>query len=229
MATPPKLDIEILKNNPNAKVIIGLGGAGEDKNWVSGFITQEHTMQGGNIFNNPFENVAQQNLSQKLNVLGATANKVADVANKFLGTNIQTRFGAFSLKSVEQTATIWVSSAKPSFSLPMVFVALQPDDDVLDVVRKLNMAVFPTIDTNGLWVNAPLGYQLVGGKATKGTVIVSIGKWFRAISLLIRDVSYSISKETIKSGLPLYAQVTVAFEAYRLLSSDEVNSWFLKI
>jgi hypothetical protein len=145
-------------------------------------------------------------------------------ANAWLQQNI--------IQNVNQTVAVWNGSSKPSFSLPLMFVALNAQTDVRVPVTKLQRYTHPQFDaTNrigGLWITAPADYQASANAAPRGVVGISIGTWFHAKPLfLIKSLQVTLSKTPLKgSGLPLWAKVIIEFESYRIVSYDEAVDFF---
>jgi hypothetical protein len=220
-----QLDIENLIANPNYKVVIAFGGS----NIIQGFIQGDLKFGGGNQYNNPFESQAQQKLSDLMAKVQPAATAAA---NKFLGTNLSS--AQISIKSFDQTISSWTGSEKPKFSMTLVFIAINPDDDVTQPIRKMMKAVFPTRAAEGLLMRAPLGYgpALVNnnglpGMAVGGTIVVKVGKWFRAFGQICTKASPTISKQVIASGRPLWSSFDFEFEPYRAISYSEFTGYFI--
>lgn len=209
MATA-KLDIDALVDNPNARTIIALPGGVQ----VVGFIQNDIQISGGNDFNNPFENQAQNAINEKLQILQA-------VAGRFLGDKIR----QFTIKTVDQSALFWTGSQIPTFNLQLAFVALREGDDIRDSVEKLYSAVMPTfLDVKATsTINAPLGY-LPRGRVADGTITAQIGTWFRASRLVITNVDFTFSQETIENGSPLAAEGSIQLRPFRAISFNEFKS-----
>lgn len=215
------LDIDNLKANPNARVLISGLRRGRA---VEAFVQNPLSMVAGNDYNNPFESQAQQSLSD-------VANRAIAVSNSSLGTD----FANVSLKSFNQTINSWVGSQKPVFNVQLTFVAIDPEDNVMDDVNTIMRGVFPTrgsLGSIGTIMNAPLGYSptfntdAVSGIQVRGTVTLSIGRWFRALGLVIRTASPLYSQEVIQSGRPLYATIDCQFEPYRAISLGDFQGYF---
>lgn len=235
---PPLIDLADLVNNPLAKVSIsGLGGAP-----VVGYHHVEFSFGASNQYNNPFESEAQAKLS-------AVANKVLPAAsgalNYFTGNKGEVPSAQFSLKSFNQTIEAWTGCEKPHFPITLTFIALHPSDDVRKPMKKIMRGVMPNKGSlsgalGGLNViTAPLGYgpQLAVGQSkgnpnntvslfVAGTLVLSIGKWFKGYGLVLKEARPRISKQTIRSGLPLWCEVDCTFQPYRQLSNAEFASFF---
>jgi hypothetical protein len=226
--TTQVFDIEKVLNNPNYRVSIHLGSG--RSNIVTGYMTENIRMGGGNEWNNPFESSVQ-------NAMSEVYSKVAPILSKGMSsiTGEQETLAFTSLKSMEQTVVGWTGSKKPSFSVPLVFVATRPTDDVTDPIKKLATAVFPSEKRLGSGrigvgvTQAPLGYGVTIGQSgliPKGVVTLKIGRWFFATKQVINNVDWTFSKETIKSGLPFMATVTVDLEPFRAITLKEFFGYF---
>lgn len=213
----PNFDIDSLKSNPNAQITILLQEKDQTRvtEYVKGFIIDDVSINGANQFDNPFESSATSSLSSKLNKLIAAGNTV-------LGTE----FAQMQLKHPAQTISSWIGSSPLELSIPLIFVAIRPNDDVRQDVLKLYKTVYPSI-SNGVLIKAPLDYTINGLTATKGTVVLTIGKWLRILGLLVTSVSFTFSKEVIESGVPLYAQGSVSFMSYKMITSQDLERYFI--
>jgi hypothetical protein len=217
---------KFVTDNQNARVrIVGLGNDARtsDRSFgVEAFLADELNLSGGNDFS---EAALQQGQQENLNDLAQRLQAVAGaVAGKFGYDSIP----SFTLKTLEQSVSTWKGADRPSFSLRVLFVAVRETDDVTVQVNKLYKGVFPSFQSAGVAsvVLPPLNY-LPQGTSARGTVAVEIGKWFRATGLVIKNVSFKFSRSTLASGKPLYADGTVQFQTYRVLSYDEIQQWFL--
>ena len=61
----------------------------------------------------------------------------------------------------------------------------------------------------------------------QGTFSLKIGRWFNAVGrpFIIKDVQFEMSKEVIRTGVPLYVRATISFETYRVFPIEDVQSW----
>jgi len=196
------IETELLEN-PNYRVLINTPAG-----VVRAFVTNEFQFTAQADYNSPFE--ALLGAGEQLN-LGLAAISMATGGTQF------------QLKSLRATVATWVDSQKPSFTLPMLFVSLG-GEDIRGEVGKLLRGVYP-IGVDKL--EAPYGYAVdASGEAVKGTISVRIGKWFYARKQILRQVDVQYSRQVLNSGLPLFANVTIVFEPYRLPNADEVLSYF---
>lgn len=201
------LEIDDLKNNPNAKVVVKYWG-GEQ---VVGFITQNLTVGGASEFNNPFESAMAESATSLINKAIATGNSLMGMNKSQL-----------SLKSLEQTVSTWSGSKKPDFQIEILLLAYRNPSTVIADAKKLLRCVYPK--KAGLVVEAPLGYT-GHFNSPGGTVSVYIGKWFRAWNQIVTSVNVEFSKEVISDGTPLYARCDFHFEPWRLPDWGTVASY----
>lgn len=88
-------------------------------------------------------------------------------------------------------------------------------------------------------LTAPNGYRSVLGalqagqftrstseSGVEGTCTVTIGKWFRALNQILLSADFDISRATLPSGVPLYAEGKITFEPYRMITDEEFDSYF---
>lgn len=221
-------EIEKLAENPNYKISIHLGRG--RSNIVNGFISGPINMGGGNDWNNPFDSSVQGTMSE---VFSKVAPVVSRGVSSFSGE--QKTLAFTSLKSMEQTVLGWTGSKKPTFSIPLVFVALRPTDDVTDPIKKLAKTVFPSEEKLGSGrisvgvTKAPLGYGVTVGRGRlipTGTITVRIGRWFFAVNQVVSSFDWTFSKEVIGNGLPFMATATLGFEPFKNVTLDEFYGYF---
>jgi len=197
------LEISQLMSNRDACVLIIT-----PKDRIKGLIMNPFSFSG----NADFGTVGMMGLQQKA---GEMMSKTAAT----LGVGQQIRLEAF-----KNTLATYQGTAKPPINVSFTVVAVRPDDDVRGVVTALFKGVFPS-NKAGM-VMPP--FDLADEDPTK-LCAVSIGRWFATTrALVIKNVDPSFSKEVTPKGLPLYVQVNVALECFKLPTADEVAGWFLK-
>lgn len=95
------------------------------------------------------------------------------------------------------------------------------------------------VDVNKNLLTAPNGYKSLLGtvelgrfgrtieqSGVEGTCTVTIGKWFRALNQILLSADFDISRATLPSGVPLYAEGKITFEPYRMITDEEFDSYF---
>lgn len=208
------LDLYRLINNPYAKVKVAFDGG----DVVDSFISEDQGFTFGNKFDAPFESMGEgiSNLVSKFKT-GIGALSSADVGQAAAQMRVQ---------SVLQTILMWTGSERMSFQLKLIFVALQPRDDVRNKIRPFIDATNPIY--NGLTVTAPLKYNAVGTERAQGGASIQIGAWFRTPPFfVVRSFNPTFSRTAITGlGSPLYCIADVHFESYRMLSAPEVQDMF---
>ena len=211
------IELESIINNPRYKITVALGG----KVLASGFITSELTLNGSASYVNPLESSYQEQLSTVIAAGGAIAGNV-------LPSALVDKLPNITAKTVQQSISTYQSTAKPHFTLGMIFVAVNASDDVRRPVSRLQSTIFPSFAGVGLgdFIKPPNSYRSLGLTA-EGTLNVGVGNWFRAAYQLMTNVSFTFSKEVIESGAPLYATGSISFEPYRAVSSAEINGYLL--
>ena len=242
MATALTIDLEKVRGNANAKLIIdGFQNLNKDPNWstlLSGYVTSNTSLQMGSDYSSP-SNAIGGGASTFLNIAGKQVNRFEGAS--IGGNTVAGGITQVQLTSVFSTIQNWQGAQLFGFTLPTVFIALREADNPLEDVHKLLQAVMPTYDSFNVDVlgaknvdlagkmNAPNNYSPGNLKegGTRGTFSLQIGQWFKALDspFLIKDVSFEISKEVIASGAPLYVLANITFQTYRSYSVVDVRQW----
>ncbi|MFA5071268.1 MAG: hypothetical protein WC511_02745 [Candidatus Pacearchaeota archaeon] len=225
---PVNLFLNELKNNPNSKILIGLpgfamtGSLGSARGVLEAEIVENtnfsahagYTDPGSAVFG-PAAGAAEA---------GSKAWNIAvGLGARNYGSN--PNFAQRQIRTVHSTISTWENHKKLSFTLRLAFYATKRDVDVTGPVKILMRCCHPIKDSTGLTMIAPNYYD------TKPETLISlsIGRWFETPPLfLIENVDFSISKEIISGGLPLYAEGSVTFLAYKALFADEIVTFFKK-
>jgi len=210
------IDIEQVLANPDGRVVIN---AKEFGRGVQGWIAGDLQFGGSNSFSEPLASQQQESLNNMIA-------KFQGVLSTATGKSFEQPYSALVF---ENSNYVWSGSDRPKFTVPMFFVALRPGDDVRANVLTLFKGVFPSAsdEGKGRFMSPPLGYlPSIKGTDAKGTVQVTIGKWFQANNLVMRSVEPRFSKETVANGTPLYVELSITFEAYRVMSYNEVAQFF---
>lgn len=227
MAENTFLNLDEISKNPNNKVKIFLGINDGKNPTVEGFITSNTRLSGGNSYNTPLDNSFTDSLSSLASNASQSANNLGVTNN-----------AQFILKSQVQTVLQWSGSERFSFNVEVLFLSWKiKERNVLRPVKRLLEAVSPlstgiagvdALSLLNLQTIAPLGYTALNVKGVPvgiGLSSVSIGKWFKADQLVIKNVDLDVSKETLKDGTPLYCTATVHFETFKMLSALEVTQF----
>lgn len=156
----------------------------------------------------------------------------------------------YTIGGITETIARWQSAMKPTFAFNVMFIRLNPSDDIITPVKILLKGCLP-MDSSGEGIAkgtmiAPYGYETgfsgsaddsgssdsandVGhyeANTTKGTWNVFVGKWFKAPKLVLDSVNVNFSQQCTPDGLPLYAECQLVFETWRLLKAGELDGFF---
>ena len=214
-------------NNENLRVMIIIPPE-------TGKSPDEKSSNGDSVIYGYLENPFEVNTSLEwTDKLFGTA--YADLPNKLAG-----QFGSDTqMLTILDTMQQPITAKIPEFRFNFYVVATKKDDNPMKKVLRLYEAVFPDkIDNktvkyhwgykpNNLGDNgtSPLGGK--GASPTQGTVIVTIGKWFRAINMIIKSVNIKYSETIGLNGKPLWAQIDITVSPRRLPYASEFTSMFL--
>lgn len=213
---------DLTRNNPNALVIITGSIDGGKRVPITGVVSQDFS------FNTSANWGALNQDHNAKNYISKLIEGWKGLMNRWEGT----AFSQGILQWAGETVSKWDGTSPISFSIPLIFVATRPDDNVLLNVVLLQKGIFPTFESpsNPLVSSmiAPNGYSVGDINNTQGRYGIQIGQWFKTPQFfIITGVDFTISKEVIRSGRPLYAMGTVAFQSSRIMSYDEVSQMFL--
>lgn len=228
------IDFDLIINNPRARVCIDIARGRP----VVGFLQSEITIFGRNELTTLIDTSAQQDFARKANIGRAVAqSSIGQKAFGAFGID-STKFQNVSLLNLNQTIGEWTASAKPVFTLNMIFVALRTGDDVRIPCAKLLRTVYPTVATLGSakginfsTLRAPLNYAPTIGR---GFSTIQIGQWFKAPRQVIKEVTFTFSTQVVKLDptgsrtAPLFAIATLQFEPFRLLTYPEIRAYIFQ-
>lgn len=217
------LFLDKLLTNPNAQILIGLPAKAlgtSDRGTLRAFIVENTSLASSAGYNDP-------GMAGVVTPAGAEAAKLAsqiyNVSSGVANRNFGTSYPQGQIRTVHSTISTWEDHKKLSFTLRLCFYAYKSGMDVVKDVKTLHKCTHPSQGARGVVMIAPNDYD----GSEKGCVSLQIGQWFITPPLfLIHDVNFSISKECVKGGLPLYAEGTVTFTAYKVLFADEFDSLF---
>ena len=207
-----------LMNNPNAKILVS--GLSKD---IVAYTTQDFQFRTQASWSG-------RSSSSFLNKINALERIGKEAYNRFFGSGASELVSGMILDIVGSMLD-YQGTELFGFSLPMYFVATQSTDDVRTKIGYLAEGQFPTFgkgEGGFKRVYAPNNYRITEKANIEGAVSIRIGRWFRTNRIFIIDsMDFSVSKETIPSGLPLYASGSVAFKSTKILSIDQVKGMFL--
>lgn len=196
--------IEAIKN-PRTQLRVSGGGVS-----FNAVLTDPFRIAGSAKYATPLETTTQETFHTALEAIKAVTGQQ--------GLNLSLP----SPKTAEQTVATWSSVDKLAFTLNVLFIALEEQDDIRRQIAPIYSAVYPEFDqvVAGNFMVPPFGYK-PRGLVAENTLAVEIGNWWRSTGMLITNVDFEISKEVIASGSPLYALGTISFEHYRIISYQE--------
>jgi hypothetical protein len=176
-------------------------------------------------------------------------NASADWNDKLFGTDYASRVNEFfqrmggnvKLQTILDTQQQYMIARIPQFDLSFYIVSANSSINPIKKVSRLFEAIYPFKQTDGS-IQFHWGYRAnalgerdnKGNKIselqrspTDGTVILTIGKWFRALNLIIKDVRTENSEVCNHNGTPYWIKVSITFSPRRLPYSDEYISMFI--
>jgi hypothetical protein len=133
----------------------------------------------------------------------------------------------------------YTGSQKPTFSFNMMLVSLTPDTDIITPIKILLKGCYPRTATMGT-MEAPYGYEtgITGGLQDNDSAsglssitapqvwAVRAGRWFNCPMLVLDSCNVNFSQQCTPQGKPLFAEVQLVFETWRLITADEVEAFF---
>lgn len=240
--------IQKIMDNPNNKIEININ-KGDTQETIHGFaVSDTFSFSTGASYSEIADVMAELGGSIFDSLpLGDTIRSAVSKATGIINT---VNVGASLIgkgKSVVGSVKKWDGSVQQLPPIQLLFVALQPDDRPQDNAKKLLAMCMPgTSILDGIQVDeaffwAPNGYsparvlesvvrsEGVGyaGYPIVGTCNVKIGRWFEAQGLLPEAASFDLSKETTRSGNPLYVTGSVSFTTYRDMKAKDYEKMFL--
>lgn len=209
--------IDQARNNPNQKVVITIPTVGTVTTYLSGEFSLGASAEYESMF------AAFQNT--KAGAMAESALEMFNQASSFMaGVTGQHghRFGNSLSRAVR-----WKDSTVESINLPINLVNID-GNDIRDDMKMLYKSVLPQEATLATLL-PPLGYDpnvmTQNYDSGEGLITLDIGQWFKARKLLMRQVNFSISRETDKKGLPLFASGEISFQPATLVDYQEFEKW----
>ena len=122
----------------------------------------------------------------------------------------------------------------------MMLINLSPSDNIMDSVKILLKGCFPRTASKGT-MEAPYGYitGITGGyedndsasgaaaDTAKNVWAVGVGKWFYCDKLVLSSCNVNFSQQCTPDGKPLFAELQLVFETWRLITANEVDTFFM--
>lgn len=227
-------DIDNLLEQDNTVTIVGSGltesrGGLLNAPGITGIMTNELSIGVSNNWGTLFNSAdLVQQVSQFLNQLGTTASVA--LGSGEIGATIQ----KLSPRNLFDSSVYWSGSSKPTFNIQLLFLRLRSADNVASKVQSMYQLVLPkksaSVNVGNVSLNTiqpPLGYLPTGQDSANGTVALQVGQWFRATNLVANSVDFSFSREVSTDGFPLFAAGTVSLTPFRMISIEEMQSYFI--
>lgn len=141
------------------------------------------------------------------------------------------------------TTQQWTGANIPSFNLVFYIIATNSSVKPTEIVNRLYQAIYPEnsplLGTPAAvkyhWGYQPVNLAQYGNNIgvnrvpMKGTVILTIGQWFRAINLLVKGFRPEYSNTLTPEGQPYWVKLTITLSPTRLPYYDEMQSMFIQM
>lgn len=222
---------ESVINNDNLKVQIILPtGTGKSPSKTSTSDRGSSVIVG--YLENPFAVDAGAEWSDKLFGLD-----YAQDVNKILGM----AGSSTQVYTVLDTTQQYIVAHMPTFTFSFYVIATNSYINPMKDVMRLYEAIYPE-KTSDATIKYHWGYtpnalgsntgsisnlQGQGATSTEGTVIVTVGKWFRAINMIITDVNIEYSETMAENNRPLWVRPSITVKPRRLPYANEFKDMFL--
>lgn len=144
----------------------------------------------------------------------------------------------------------WKGSGEFALQIPLIFVALTPEDDIRLPVSQLMSFVYPHIgfntktDPEGSFlrntvIRPPRDFARVPDSrmynysgdnfvGLPGCLGIQIGEWFVTPPMfIVDDTTFNFSKERTSAGLPLFATGTMRIKAAAQVTIEIIRNWFV--
>lgn len=211
-----------------------LGGGG----LIKGFLTNQLSWSASNTWEGLHQGLSSvkgqaENLS-KIETLASQLG-VGDAAEENAGVGA----GQHAIQGITESIARYTGSQKPTFSFNMMLISLSPSDDIITPVKVLLKGCYPRTASMGM-MEAPYGYETgftgglqdndttsgTGSNSAKNVWAVRAGKWFNCPMLVLDSCNVNFSQQCTPRGTPLFAEVQLVFETWRLITANEVDSFF---
>lgn len=211
-----------------------LGGGG----LIKGFLTNQLSWSASNTWEGLHQGLSsvkgQAENFNKIEIMMSQLG-VGDAAAENAGIGA----GQHAIQGITESIARYTGSQKPTFSFNMMLISLSPSDDIVTPVKVLLKGCYPRTATMGM-MEAPYGYEtgFTGGLQDNDTAsgtssnsarnvwAVRAGKWFNCPMLVLDSCNVNFSQQCTPRGTPLFAEVQLVFETWRLITASEVDSFF---
>ena len=205
---------------------------------IKGFLTNQLSWSASNTWEGLHQGLSSvkgqaENLA-KIETI-ASQFKVGDAAADNAGVGA----GQHAVQGITESIARYTGSQKPTFSFNMMLVSITPDTDIITPIKILLKGCYPKTATMGM-MEAPYGYEtgITGGLQDNDTTSsissatakniwsVRAGRWFNCPMLVLDSCNVNFSQQCTPQGKPLFAEVQLVFETWRLITADEVEAFF---
>ena len=241
----PNIDLNSLLRNDNsvyALRILPPASSGADKlvsgGLIKGFLTNSLSWSSSNTWEGLHQGFSTvKGLEKELTFIDAMRGQfeVGEAATENAGIGS----GQHAIQGITESIARYTGSQKPTFSFNMFLVNLTPQSDIITPIKILLKGCYPQTAVAGT-MEAPYGYLsgFTGGYTDDDTLSgqsrdtavnvwqVQIGKWFRCNKLILDSCNVNFSQQCTPTGQPLFAEVQLVFETWRLITAAEVDSFF---
>lgn len=201
---------------------------------VQGFFTGGFTFGAGNNFST-IQDIVGGAISDKL------------IAGVTLFQSLIENSSTYTPLSTQQTAYIWTGSTRPTFSVDLAFFHTKEGDDVraealraykwvlpngtldgsIGIIQGLSLLRTPNDYKPILWGQDAKTKKATSAVTAQGTVTLTIGKWFSATDLVVKDIQTEFSTEVVGSkGLPMFCKMRITMEPFKMITYSEFKSYF---
>lgn len=221
-----------MQGNENYKFIISGSGIS-----VSGHMQNELAIGGGNSFTD---------VSKILGELADLAGGVSKTVGAVIGLAKSAKAGLDAVNQASskskvtdfESRLIWESSEKPQFVIEYTFYNesqeyAESTKGAMSMALSIQKGVLPSKGTPaknrpGVFFRSPLGYKPKTGssRVAEGTLTLTIGKWFRATDLVIRNSNFVPSTQVLGNGHPVMVRGSVTLEPSELITYETFLGYF---
>ena len=209
---------EVLNSRDYTVEISGPGGV------VKGLVNSPLAVNINSQYDSLFDMTMGQQLSQKY----AQAAYWAGGVGSKLHINWMKNLTQKSFIQVFQTVRRWTGTTLSDLSVSLLLVNYK-GTNLISRIRSLAAASSPTLEGHRL--KSPGGYapSLENLNTAPGSYALRFSSWFnvRRKCLLLSAMSFTPSKEIDTNGYPLFVDVSLTFEPFRMLTKDMVESWLV--
>lgn len=241
----PNIDLNSLLRNDNSVYALRIlppadSGAGAllTGGLIKGFLTNSLSWSSSNTWEGLHQGFSSvKGLDKEMTFIDSMMGQlgVGEAATENAGIGS----GQHAIQGITESIARYTGSQKPTFSFNMFLVNLTPQSDIITPIKILLKGCYPHTAAAGT-MEAPYGYRsgFTGGYTdddslsgqSRDTAVnvwaVQVGKWFRCDKLILDSCNVNFSQQCTPMGQPLFAEIQLVFETWRLITAAEVDSFF---